>query len=397
MLSAIYTGLSGMNAHSNGLQTISQNVSNLNTPGFKALEPKFSDLYSDRDGVRTSLGNGTSAQSGGVRFESPTTDFRQGDLRQTGNPLDLAIDGTGFLVLLDGNDRQYVRTGEFKLDIDGKIVLDGTDKQLGLLDAQGQLVATDLSGSRISAPSPTSRVEFVGNLSTSVTDFSLSNIKVFDSNGGLHTWSIEFHAVGSTAPGAWELTVKDAAGTSIHMATLLFLGSAPDPGGDTISVPMPSSSSASASTVILDFSKGVTSFSAGTTSTLATGKIDGFGMGELSTLSIGDAGQLELTYSNGESLEFGHVAIAEIIDPQLLKQVGSGIYEYDQQGGIRLLKSEEGAVGRIVAGQLEASNVNLADEFGELILIQRGFQASSQVVSVANDMIQQLFGIRGQG
>ena len=61
------------------------------------------------------------------------------------------------------------------------------------------------------------------------------------------------------------------------------------------------------------------------------------------------------------------------------------------------MASGDARVGKIVSGEIEGSNVDLSKEFGELILIQRGFQASSQVISVSNDMIQQLFGIRGQG
>ena len=91
------------------------------------------------------------------------------------------------------------------------------------------------------------------------------------------------------------------------------------------------------------------------------------------------------------------LAVARIRDPQALIQRGSGLFAHDGSSGIDFVTSEHETVGTVVSRRLEASNVDLSREFGELILLQRGFQASSQVVSVSNEMIQQLFGMRGQG
>src|SRR5256885_1473993 len=104
MLGAIYIGLSGMNAYSKGLQTISNNVSNLNSPGYKATTVRFSDVFSSGGGGLTfSTGNDAEQAANGVRFVKPGVDFGQGDLRQSDGDLDLAIQGSGFLVLQDGD------------------------------------------------------------------------------------------------------------------------------------------------------------------------------------------------------------------------------------------------------------------------------------------------------
>ncbi|SFG54055.1 flagellar hook-basal body protein [Novosphingobium sp. CF614] len=108
-------------------------------------------------------------------------------------------------------------------------------------------------------------------------------------------------------------------------------------------------------------------------------------------------GQVKLAWSNEETELVGAVAIADFRDQQQLESIGNGRYIYAGSGQRRVLASGTDGIGTIVSKQLEASNVDLSQEFGDLILIQRGFQASSQVVSVSNDMIQQLFGIRGQG
>jgi flagellar hook protein FlgE len=117
----------------------------------------------------------------------------------------------------------------------------------------------------------------------------------------------------------------------------------------------------------------------------------------LSGVTIDQSGQVKLTYSNGKTELVGAVALANFLDPQQLQRVGNGLFENLTGSQPRLVASGGDGVGQLLSKQLETSNVNLAQEFGELIIIQRGFQASSQVVSVANDMIQDLFGIRGRG
>jgi flagellar hook protein FlgE len=149
--------------------------------------------------------------------------------------------------------------------------------------------------------------------------------------------------------------------------------------------------------VVLDFSGNVDSFSAGTLSTLRATSVDGRGLGTLTSVTIDDTGQLKLSYSNQQSETIGMVAIADVRDPQGLERIGAGLFRDKGGAGIRLLGSGQDGLGTLVARQIEASNVDLSQQFGDLILVQRGFQASSQVISISNDMIQQLFGIRGQG
>ena len=149
--------------------------------------------------------------------------------------------------------------------------------------------------------------------------------------------------------------------------------------------------------VTLDFSENVTSFSSGTISTIRAASVDGYGVGAVTNITVNADGKIELSYSNEEKAELGAVALADFKDLQLLERAGNGLFSFNGQGERRLFSSNDPQVGRILSGRTEASNVDLSAQFGELIIIQRGFQASSQLVSVSNDMIQQLFGIRGQG
>jgi flagellar hook protein FlgE len=396
MLGAIYIGLGGMNAYTQGLQTVSNNVANLNTAGFKATSVTFSDLFSVGGSGLTFTGNGSSETKGsGVAVGSKFLDLSEGELRESVNDLDLAIQGSGFLVLFNNGTTYYSRTGQFVVDKDGYISEQGSSGyRLAVLDAQGRPVAVNIDAKRTSAPAATTKIVFTDNLSSSGSEDTVSDIAVFDSRGGTHSWTASF-AKNADTPNAWNVTVKDGTDKTVGTSTLKFIGSAVDPTTATFTA-FDSPDGADDLSVTLDFS-GVTSFSAGSVSTLRTSSVDGDGVGSLTTVILDDTGKIKLTYSNGKTDLLGAVAIADFRDPQELKQVGDGHFRDTGTGEKRYLPSATEGVGTLLSKKIEASNVNLTQEFGDLILIQRGFQACSQVVSVSNDMIQQLFGIRGQG
>ncbi|HEY5723957.1 MAG TPA: flagellar basal-body rod protein FlgF [Allosphingosinicella sp.] len=397
MLGAIYIGLSGMSAYSKGLQTISNNVANLNTPGYKSSTTSFSDTFSYGGGGLTFTGGTDLRQSGtGVSFDQPHVDFRQGDLRQTGNDLDLAIQGSGFLALLGGGKTYYARTGEFVVDSEGFISQRGTGHRLAMLDSSRQLVPINIDSKRSSLPAATTRISFADNLSSSATEASVANIAVFDSRGGQQNWQVKFQAVGATAPNQWTVTVTDQTGATVGTSTLKFIGGTVDPTTSKLTIAT-TPAGADPLSVELDFSNGVTSFSSGTVSTIRAASVDGSGAGALTSVTFDADGKVKLVYSNGKSELLGSVAVADFRNPQDLTRVGDGLFVQEGNGERRFVASGSEGAGKLVSRQMEASNVDLAQQFGELIIIQRGFQASSQVVSVSNDMIQQLFAMRGQG
>jgi len=336
--------------------------------------------------------------AGGVRFATPRINFAQGDLRQSNGDLDLAIQGNGFLVLQQDGKTLYTRTGQFSVDDDGFISLQGGKSHLSILNADHQAVAINIDSKRTSTPSATTKITFADNLSAGANAANVSDIAVFDSNGGKHTWKVALAPSQPAAAGSWAITVTDETGATVGTSTLKFIGNLPDPTADQLTITATPTNAAPLS-VVLDFSQGVTSFSGGATSTLRAAQVDGNGVGELTAITVDQNGQIQLSYTNGKTDTAGAVAIADFRNPEQLARIGSGLFEAPANGvgQSRLRASGDDGVGKIVARQLESSNVNLSQEFGDLILIQRGFQASSQVVSVANDMIQQLFGIRGQG
>lgn len=391
MFGAIYVGLSGLKAYSDGIQRVSNNVSNLNSLGFKSSTVTFSNVQTARDYGGTSLQNGSLGSGGGVGLYDASLQLKAGELRQTENDLDLAIDGNGFLVLLRGTETRYIRTGSFEVDKNGYIVLAGTDWKLGLLDASGRAVPVSIDASRTNPPTPTSRVTFADNLSSTATTYSVADMAVYDANGVKHVWNATFTRTAATTE--WTVKVVDDKGATIGEKTLSFVGGLPDPTTRELTF----SDTANGLAVVFDFATNVTSFSAGTVSTLRAAKVDGHAVGSVTSIAVNTEGELELNYSNDEKKQLGAVAIATFRDPRSIRQETAGQFTAQPGADVQVLASDDPRVGQVLSRRLEASNVDLSREFGDLILIQRGYQASSQIISVSNDMIQQLFGIRGQG
>jgi flagellar hook protein FlgE len=397
MLESIYIGMSGLTAYSKGLQTISNNVANLNTAGFKTSAPRFADLYYGQQFARSAPGAGNTMQFGsGVEYGYSSRNFTQGDLRSSSGPLDLAIQGEGFLALLDGSATRYARTGQFSVGDDGFIEEKGTGLKLAALTSSGALGPISLTGKQINPPQATTVIQFSDNLSSGSTNFSIPNVDVYDANGGKHTLTIAFAPDASIMLGRWQVTVTDENTLPVQQGTLQFNGGIPEPGRDKIDFTL-RTVDAPPLMVTLDFSTGVTSFSAGSTSSLRVSDKDGYATGTLSSMSVDADGQLVLQYSNGQTDTLGTIALASFSNPQQLLQMGKGLFDASHAAPPKYRASNGAGVGQLIAGATEASNVDLSTEFGQLILIQRGFQASSQVLSAANEMIMQLFQMRGQG
>jgi flagellar hook protein FlgE len=395
MLGAIYIGLSGMDAFSQGLQTISNNVANLNTLGFKAATVSFEDVYNN-GGSGGLTYTGSSSQSGGqgVKVAPPLTDFTQGTLQQSTGSLDLAIQGSGFLVLQSGTSTYYTRTGSFAVDTAGNISLQGTNNHLSVLSASGKPVVANVNADSTNPPAATTTVTLANNLSSTATTAAVSSVNVFDAQGNQEVWTLNLAPVSGSA-GNWTVTVKDASGATVGTGNLTFNGSTIDPTTAKITIST-TPTGGSPISVVLDFSS-VTSFSSGTTSTLSASAVDGHAVGNLTGVTVDTNGLVQLAYTNNQTKSLGAVALADFRDPQQLQNIGNGLYINPANSQVRLLSSAANGIGTLVSKQLEQSNVNLTQEFGDLIIIQRGFQASSQVVSVSNDMLQHLFSMRGQG
>jgi len=391
MLDSIHVGMSGLLGFSRGLRVIGNNTANMNTPGYKSVTLQFTDLFyanlaSGAEG-RTQLGQG-------LGTAGTTLDFRQGDLRQTSNEFDLGVDGDGFFVLHDSQGRtRYTRAGQFEFDENGLFVSRIDKSQVMGLDASGNLVQISLAGMRAIAGKATGSARFTGNLSSTTPEQTVGSVKVFDAEGGEHTLSVKFTNTGTTTPDSWNVQLLDGQAV-VGQAQMLFANGKPTAATAKLAFTYAPAGQA-AQQLTLDFSSDVTSFASGNLSTLAMTSQDGTGPGQLTKVTFDGKGALVASYSNGQTAQGPRLALARFTTPDAVEDLGSNLFGAANGIAWSLGFAGEGAFGEVKAGTLEVSNVDLSREFSELVVLQRGYQASSQVVSTANEMLQELFHMKG--
>lgn len=402
MLTSLYTALAGMNAYSRGLDLISNNVANLNTPGFKVSDPLFREIvYRHLDAAAGRSQQGVPGGAG-VEVGATTMSLRQGELRDTGNALDAAIDGSGFFMLDQDGEQRFTRAGQFQFNEDGVLVERGSGAKVWISTADTALGFFNIDDARTFPPKATSEVTIAGTLARggSTLTYDLPNVTVFDSAGT----SIALHArLTRDAEDffKWTLEVLDAQNTVLGSGEIRFTESgtpAEDASRVTVTV---DADGVDDFDVAFDFGAagsfaGVTSPAASTTSQLQVLRQDGLAAGSLTRTEFDDKGQLKLTYSNGKTDVVGTLVLAQFDAPDQLLALGNGMFAAPE-GAIRHLGTAltEGR-GRIAGGRLEMSNVELTQQFTDLIIMQRGYQASSQISSVANELIQTLLAMDGQ-
>ncbi|WP_428243665.1 flagellar basal-body rod protein FlgF [Gynuella sp.] len=396
MLGSIYKGMVGMMAYSKGLSNISNNVANMNTPGYKRSELHFRELV---DGRQLS---GNSSQKGyhsgstlGVDASLSSTVYSQGDIRKTENNTDMGIDGTGFFILRNGNHRYYTRVGQFEFDDQGYLV----DKSFGYRVAgfeKGHLIDISLQKYRAIDPAATSFINLAGNLSVGSTTHTVNDVAVYDAEGVKHTLKIEFTNNGAVTARSWTVRITDDDDNVIASNLEFRFNENGSPAQDFNRHSFTLASDGGKETQISlnigdpgSFNQ-ITNFSSGSTSTVKTGKVDGYSFGVMTGFSVNDEGAIEVQYSNGESQPTISVALARFESPDHLVDEGGGLLSAQSFQDAVIGTSRTLGLGKIASQSIELSNVDLTSQFTDMIVLQRGYQASSQVLTSANEMLQQL-------
>lgn len=402
MLESIYIGLTGLTGYSKDLSVIGNNAANLNTPGFKSQQLSFTDLfYASQTGAG---GDGQARFDIGAGMDTGATrrNFKQGELRETGGEQDAAIQGNGFFVLRRDGQTFYTRAGQFSFDEEGFLV-SATQKARVAAYAAGTLRDIDLAGRRTQPGQATRRIAFSGVLNTNDaagTPHTVSGIQAFDAAGGVHTLRASFTNDTAVTPGSWRVTLQDENGATLASGEIRFDGAGtPSAGFNTLSFQW-QPNGVTASTVELHFGDpgavtGARSLSA-SASDLRMASQDGRAIGSLTRASFDEQGFLVLSYSNGQTVKSDRLALAAFQNLQALAPREGNLFVHTATtpGDLSQGVAGEGVFGSIVAGRIEISNVDLAQEFSDLIISQRGYQASSQVIGAANEMIQQLFDMK---
>ncbi|MDM0122197.1 flagellar hook protein FlgE [Variovorax arabinosiphilus] len=396
MLESIYVGMTGLLGYSRGLRVIANNTANLNTPGFKSSSMQFADLfYGTGNPSGGAAGQGQDRFGFGLNTTGTSVSFKQGDLRATGNDLDMAVDGQGMFVLQDAEGKiSYSRAGQFKFDPNGVLVDRGSEAKVMGLDDSGAFVEISVAGLMTNAGKPTSRVKFTGNLSSTATEQTVGNVKVMDASGAEHLLSMKLTNTNAASPGSWRVDVTDG-GVSVGSGQIVFLGGRPLAESASFSLNYAPAGQPTMS-VAFDFGTDVTSFAAGNLSTLAMGSQDGVGPGALSGASFNESGVLVMGYSNGQTTQGARLALGRFDSPDAVVAVGGNRFLPTDGQAWHIGVAGANGFGAVRSGVVEISNVDLSQEFSDLVVMQRGYQASSQVISTANDMLQELFSMKSK-
>lgn len=394
MLDSIFIGMTGLTGYSKGLQVIANNTANMNTPGFKTSVLQYTDMFYSDSGMANH--GGLDQQYGhGLSTLGTSLHFVQGQLQQTGNATDMAVDGDGLFILRDDKgDLHYTRAGQFSYTADGLLINTTDGQQVMGLGSTGELVPISLAGKKSTPGEATTKVTFSGNLSSTGTTQTISSINVIDALGGSHTLSLTFTNTSTTTPNSWSVALMEGT-TTVGTSQLVFENGSPSAATSALQFTYTPAGGA-AMPLELDFGQDVTSYSAGTVSTLAVGKVDGFTDGQLTKTAFDETGTMTITYSNGQTAKGGQVALARFGSVEDIRAIGNNQYV---TVGTQPLQTGAGGgneFGTVHGGEIETSNVDLSQEFSQLVVVQRGYQASSQIVSTANDMLQDLYAMKSK-
>jgi flagellar hook protein FlgE len=402
MFDTIFIGTSGLVGFSKGLRVIGNNLTNVNTPGFKGSQAVFADYFysgsaSHQQNFSAGSNNSPTQLGTGLNTLATEINFRAGNLQSTGNDLDIAVNGNGYFVLKNGDKQEFSRAGQFAFS-NGFLVSRTSGLNVQGLDSSGQLTNISLDGLQTSPAKATSVVTFNGNLPSDTgvgVNVVVNAIPVIDAVGGLHPVSLTFAKNVAPPIDTWTVTISDGTGV-VGSGTLQFSNGAVVPSTAKISFAYAPAGVAPLS-VEVDFSANVTSGATnGAPSTLAFASQDGYGTGSLTGVTFDADGKLQATYSNAQTVTGVSLALARFDSDQDLRQLGGNLFETSDVNGEHIGFANTQSFGSFTSGVVEGSNVDLAQEFSNLIVMQRGYQASSYVVSTANQMIQELFDMKGR-
>jgi flagellar hook protein FlgE len=426
---ALSIGTSSLRSHQRRFDVIANNVANINTYGFKGSRVNFVEQFNQVYN-RGRAPNVTTGQNGGlnplqfglgVRVGSVVADLSQGVIENTGRPLDMAIQGDGFFVYQLYGKQYFSRSAPIIRDSEGNLI----DPTTGAI-LQGYSVVRNANGfiirdangisslnktisnlqiptTTISPPNQTQNIRLVGNLdaNTATDGTAVTSITIYDNNGTSHVLSFTFTKTSN--PNEWSLSATiDGNALTLGTTTITF-----NPDG-TINTPTSLTINASDLNTALgqdvfdattpkninvelaptaNLLQGITQFAG--TSTVSFSYQDGYTSGELADLSVDDTGKIWGSFTNGKTELLGQVAIARFANPAALVREGNNFFSVSPDSGIPIFgtANETFSSTRIYSGALEQSNVDLAEQFTDMITTQRAFEAAARTITITDTIL----------
>ncbi len=429
-------GLSGLRAATSDLNVTGNNIANAGTVGFKQSRAEFADIY-----AASTVGGGSNPIGSGVTLSGVSQLFKQGNVNNTQNGLDLAVNGNGFFVTSNNGDVSYTRAGYFGTDKEGFVVNNFGYKLQGYaVDANGTLqngLVTDVQIQTASqAPKATTKVDQTFNLNSTntvptATPFnpsdptsynSATSTNIYDSQGNSHvmtqyfvknaanTWTMNMLIDGrnpatptSTAP--YSATMNFSASGQLLTQTpvtglvagangTLNLADWVPAAPDTAVPPVWSANGTNTPAVPINLDLRPSSQFASSFAVSSVAQ-DGYTTGQLAGLEVDDTGIIFARYTNGQSKTQGQVVLANFANQQGLTPVGKTAWIQSFQSGEPVVGTpRSGTLGALQSGALEDSNVELSDQLVNLIVAQRNYQANAKTIETESAITQTIINLR---
>ena len=428
-------GLSGLYAANKQLDVTGNNIANAATTGFKSSRAEFADIYS-----ASKLGTGSKTIGSGVNLAAVSQNFGQGAVNNTGNLLDMGIQGSGFFVLSDNGSLSYTRAGTFKSDKDGYVTSsDGTARLQGYgVDANGNIVNGVLTDLRIDtsnlAPKPTGSVTSEINLNSSSDAIDQTKVPfdptvstsytkkfstmVYDTQGNAHpmdqymvktggnSWSVYTLIDGrnpdGSLPSGEGATPPVPSTMAFDSAGALTKVTQPDPLDDQAENTLvvtgwkpgamingewkENGATSKAGGIVINMAK-TTQYN--TDSSRNPPTQDGYATGQINNLTIDGSGVMFANFSNNQSRAIGQISLASFTNEQGLQPVGGTAWKETYSSGMAGYDAPKiGSLGAIQSNSLEDSNVNLTSELVDLIKAQSNYQANAKTISTQSTIMQ---------
>ncbi len=417
MMRALFAAIGGLRNHITFMDVVGNNIANVNTAGFKSSRVTFADAlsqtFSGASAPTTDRGGTNPVQVGlGMNLRSIDVLHTQGALQTTGKITDFAIQGSGFFVVKDGPRIFYTRDGAFDVPLSGELVNPANGFKVqgwaadssGVIDTTKPLSSIVIPFGRSVAAQESTAVTFIGNIDSRLATGGIvrTTIDVYDSLGASHPVTVTFTKTATA--NTWDVTAAGD-GTLVTSVTASPAQVVFDANGGLVT-PDPTTNPFTPLELTVNLAAGVVDIGATVITTnvdmtavtqfAADGQIsttlnNGFSAGALISFVVGPSGDITGIFSNGTNRTIGQLATAIFTNPAGLSRAGGNMFEISVNSGAAIIGTPgSGGRGSVGSGVLEGSNTELAREFTNVILAQRGFQASSRVISTADEMLQDL-------
>ncbi|MDO4765053.1 MAG: flagellar hook protein FlgE [Eubacteriales bacterium] len=435
MMRSMYSGVSGLRVHQTKMDVIGNNISNVNTAGFKASRTLFNEVFSQNlqnaSGPTPNLGGRNPMQIGlGANVNTIDINMNEGAAQRTDLITDLKIEGDGFFIVKNAEGLKFTRAGAFRVDVAGNLVNPSGMYVMGWQpdpNKPNEIQKAEVTPLKVmspenmySLPQATTQGMLTGNINQNDSQVAPTEAGVpitfnfYDSQGYPYTAQFRMKKANGN-PGSYELSLEKVTDQNSNVVTTT-PAMAPDTNpvvitfNDAGTIDNPAAAvftltggdtnfKSKISDMKIDFSK-ITQFSGNTTIQGMRGDKDKIGAGnaagEMSGFQIGGDGRILAKYSNGDSKLLGQVVIADFDNPAGLQKEGNNLFGTTMNSGeFNGIGKDVTSIGSTInSGVLEMSNVDLSLEFTEMITTQRGFQANSRVITTSDEILQELVNLK---